>query len=243
MFRFALLCGTLLVPGSLPAAEAPGDRLDLSRWRLTVPEETDRPGNPDEISQPELNGYAAPRFFFVSDTPAGVAFRARCGAPTTKGSSYPRCELREMRADGTTDAAWATDDGGTHTLTMTVAVTRTPAKKPHVVCAQIHDADDDLLMIRLEGEKLFVERNDLGDVSLDRKYVLGTPFELKIEAGRGEVRVWYGGDLKLTWKVRRAGCYFKAGCYTQSNLRRGDAADAFGEVVISRLRLERRPAA
>lgn len=28
------------------------------------------------------------------------------------------------------------------------------------------------------------------------------------------------------------GCYFKAGVYTQSNPDQGDAADAYGEVVI-----------
>ncbi|MFH5804067.1 polysaccharide lyase family 7 protein [Alienimonas sp. DA493] len=216
----------------------PGAVLDLSGWKLTLPVDTSRAGTPDEVPAAELGTFVDPRFFFLSAEPAGVAFRAPCGGRTTKNSRYPRCELRETTADGARPAAWSTDDGGRHTLTATLAVTALPAVKPHAVCAQIHDAEDDLLMIRLEGRKLFVERNDVGDVPLDDDYRLGTPFELKIEAAEGVVRVWYEDDLKLSWPASAAGCYFKVGCYTQSNAAQGDAADAYGEVVVSRLRAE-----
>ncbi len=31
--------------------------------------------------------------------------------------------------------------------------------KPHIVAGQIHDADDDVIVFRLEGKKLFIDHN------------------------------------------------------------------------------------
>ncbi len=136
------------------------------------------------------------------------------------------------------DVAWSTDDIAFHTLTASVAITKTPVVKKHVVCVQIHDADDDVMMLRLEGTKLFVERNEVDRVMLDRKYELGTPIDLTITAGRGRIKLWYNNDEVMDRKVSGKRCYFKAGCYTQSNLGKGDTREAYGEVVISRLRVE-----
>lgn len=94
------------------------------------------------------------------------------------------------------------------------------------------------MMIRLEGTKLFIERNDVGDVMLNRNYKLGTAFDVKVQAGGGNVKVWYDGKLAMTWTVSRPGCYFKAGCYTQSNPSKGDKASSFGEVIIYQLNVE-----
>lgn len=33
------------------------------------------------------------------------------------------------------------------------------------------------------------------------------------------------------------GCYFRAGCYTQSNTKKGDSPDSYGEVVIHELKV------
>ncbi len=96
------------------------------------------------------------------------------------------------------------------------------------------------MMVRLEGQKLFVERNDLEAVMLERKYQLGDVVDLKIEAGQGRVKVWYNGQQTMDWKVAKQGCYFKAGCYTQSNPSKGDAAESYGEVVIYKLAVEHR---
>ena len=235
-FPVVALCLAIGTP--LQGSEPPGERLDLSNWRLTLPIDTDRPGTPDEVSQPELATFVDARYFHVDDSGRGVVFRAHCGGQTTKGSGFPRCELREMTVGGTERADWSTAGNVLHTMTMRVAITVTPPVKQHVVCAQIHDPDDDLMMIRLEGTKLFVERNTLERVMLDRKYRLGTPFDLKVQAGDGRVKVWYDGELRMDWRVARPGCYFKAGCYTQSNPGKGDRDDSFGEVVIYDLRVE-----
>ncbi len=216
---------------------APGKVLELSRWRLTLPVDTLRSGEPDEIEQPALASFEDNLHFFSNDAADGVVFRAECGGIATKGSSFPRCELREMNADGSTQAKWNTTGATVRTMTVRLAITKVPKEKQHVVCAQIHDAEDDLMMVRLEGTKLFVERNEVGDVALNRQYVLGTPFEISISAGQGHVTVSYDGEVKLDWPVDRRGCYFKAGCYTQSNVKKGDRADDYAEVVISKLRI------
>lgn len=222
----------LAMRSSSVAAEFPSQVLDLSGWKLTVPENTSHPGNPDERSGKDLVKYEDSRYFRVASEGQGVLFRAPCGGVATKGSQYPRCELREMKPGGAKKANWGTADGQRHTMITSLAILKTPAVKKHVVCAQIHDAEDDLMMIRLEGKKLFVERNDLADVRLDSNYELGTRFSVKIEAEGGHVKVWYNDQLKMDWVVSQQGCYFKAGCYTQSNLKKGDAATAAGEVVI-----------
>jgi len=243
-----LVAFTLLITVSAPAKppDRPAKVLDLSCWKLTLPVDTDRPGRPDEIAQPQLKSFVDTKYFFANNAGDGVVFRAPCGGATTKGSKYPRCELREMNrptdtaSTAGTKAAWATDDGKTHTMTMKVAITKTPSVKKHVVCAQIHDADDDVMMVRLEGSKLFVERNKTGDIMLDRKYKPGTPFDLKIQVADGHIKVWHNGDLKMNWKLSAKRCYFKAGCYTQSNPDKGDDANALGEVVIYKLNVDHR---
>jgi hypothetical protein len=224
------------------AAEAPGQFLDLSHWKLTLPVGSQGSKDAEEIRQPQLATYQDRTCFFVDPKSKGVVFRAACGGATTKGSKYPRCELRELYGDGKdSSAVWSTSGSGTHILTATLAVTHLPEYKKHVVCLQIHDAKDDLLMVRLEGQKLFVERNKTGDVELDPNYPLGTFFDVKIEAGGGHVRLSYNGAPKMDWEQSRKGCYFKAGCYTQSNTQKGDAPDAYGEVVIRKLSVVHQP--
>lgn len=227
----------LAVQAGATGERPPGSVLDLSRWKLTLPEDTELPGRPDEVLQPDLSVFVRPGLFF-SPRGGGVAFRGPCGGVTTRGSRYPRCELREMQAGVPPRlAAWSTDGARPRVLSGTVAITALPAVKPHVVFAQIHDARDDLLMLRLEGTKLLIEREGLPDVPVSRDYVLGGRIVYRIEAGRGRVRVWIQDVLRLDWSVSREGCYFKAGCYTQSNLERGDSRESFGEVTYYALSL------
>jgi poly(beta-D-mannuronate) lyase len=222
------------------AAEPPGKIIDLTCWKLTLPIETPQPGRPDEIVAPQLGSFVAAGIFQASEDGTGVVFRAPCGGVTTSGSSYPRCELREMQPGAKKEASWNTTDNTIYSMRASLAVTHLPAMKPHVVCTQIHDANDDLLEIRLEGKKLQVERANESTVILDRNYQLGREFDLKIEAGSGHVRIFYNDEEQLDWTVNRRGCYFKAGCYTQSNTKKGDAAEDYGEVVIRKLELANR---
>ena len=217
-------------------SEAPAEVLDLTPWKLTLPiDDPDDEGSPLEIRQPELATFASPPHFEVISGQR-VRFRAHAGGATTSGSGYPRSELREMSADGAEKASWSTSEGA-HTMTITQAITSVPKVKPHVVAGQIHDSGDDIVMIRLEGARLFVEGggDELGD--LDPDYTLGTEFTVQIHAEGGVIDVYYNdlGTPAVTVEANASGCYFKAGAYTQSNTDKGDSAEAFGEVVMSAL--------
>jgi poly(beta-D-mannuronate) lyase len=72
---------------------------------------------------------------------------------------------------------------------------------------------------------------------------LGSPYTLTISVANGVITVYYeglSGSATTHIKAKSAASvnYFKAGCYTQSNVSKGDAASAYGEVWISTLGLE-----
>uniref|UniRef100_A0A4V8GZK9 Alginate lyase AlgAT5 n=1 Tax=Defluviitalea TaxID=1185408 RepID=A0A4V8GZK9_9FIRM len=211
------------------ASLLPSDILDLTNWKLTLPI-----NDAEEITQPELDSYEHSEYFHVNDDGDAVVFKAHCGGDTTEGSSYPRCELREMTNDGQDKASWSTTSG-THTMIIDQKITHLPEVKDHVVVGQIHDSDDDVIMIRLEGNHLFVEGDGEELADLDTDYELGTRFTVKIVASGGKIKVYYNGDLKLTYNKSVSGCYFKAGMYTQSNTSKGDSEDAYGENEIYNL--------
>ena len=235
--RATTLCLIFFAGISQALAEPPANVLDLDRWKLTLPYNTSRAGNPDEVVHPELSNFEDPTSFFVSEAADTVIFRAKCGGLETKNSTYPRSELREMKPGGKDEASWSTDDGHTHELNLELAITQTPAVKQHVVCAQVHDPEDDVLMVRLEKKKLFIERSGTTDVPLDSNYKLGDKFQIRIVAAEGRIKVWYNESLKMDWETDRDDCYFKAGCYTQSNVSKGDLPEAYGEVTVSKLQL------
>jgi Alginate lyase len=209
------------------AADRPGDLIDLGHWYLTLP--TGRPGSPDTVENPDLATFTN-EFFKVNDKRDGVAFTANAGGVTTKNSRYPRSELREM--NGAEKAAWS-NASGTHTLDVCEAITKVPAAKPEVVAAQIHDAKDDVLQIRLEGQKLVVQYDDgASEAVVDPNYVLGTPYTIRITAAGGKVEVLYNGEKKAELPLTGSGWYWKVGAYVQSNTGKGDAAGATGEVIV-----------
>ncbi len=212
-------------------ATLPSQVLNLTNWKLTLPVDTSRPGSPDEIKQPQLATFTDPDYFHVNQTGNGVVFTAPCGGGTTSGSSYPRSELREMTSNGTANASWSTTSG-THTMEITQAITHTPVVKPHVVAGQIHNSSDDVIVFRLEGTHLFIDQNGKTGPTLTGTYTLGDVFTVKFIARNGGVECYYNGRYIYTYPVSTSGCYFKAGCYTQSNTSKGDSPTAYGEVVI-----------
>jgi hypothetical protein len=225
------------------SARVPADVLDLGPWKLTLPIADPRDADtPWEILQPELATFSIDPYFLVAASGDAVIFHAHAGGTTTDNSGYPRSELREMTADGAELASWSTSDG-THTMTIVQAITQLPEVKPHVVAGQVHDAEDDVVMIRLEGEHLFVEGggDELG--TLDDAYTLGTVFTVVVAAHDGMIDVFYEDLATPAVSVPRDvdGCYFKAGAYTQSNEEQGDAPDAYGEVVLRELVVDHSP--
>ena len=221
------------VPVSTPTpGERPAQVLDLRNWNLTLP--TGAQGKPDTISQPRLAGYQSD-YFRVTDAGTGVAFTTPAGGVTTKNSSYPRSELREM--DGAAKASWS-NTSGTHTLAVRQAITALPSSKPEIVSAQIHDGSDDVMQVRLEGSRLLVQYDDgRSEITIDPNYRLGTVFDVQIVAADGRVRVLYNGAAKAELERSGSGWYFKSGSYLQSNPSKGDRASVVGTVVIYGLRV------
>ena len=208
-----------------PLAIKPSQVLDLRSWKLNLPE------NNQQVVQPQLGHFADDAF----DVVQAVQFTAPCGGDAQPGSKYPRSELREMNPDGS-PASWSTTSG-THVLELTQRITHLPVVKPQLVCGQIHSETDYLILIELDSHKLYVRYRDATAGVLDEGYELGTFFDLRIEASGGYVDVFYNGAHKVHQPMTEKGCYFKAGCYVQSNTSTGDLPTAYGQVEISRLEI------
>lgn len=203
----------------------PSGLIDLKNWKLNLPI-----CPYTEIKQPQLATYENSSWFY--DDGPDVVFRANAGGCTTSGSSYARSELREMANGGGSNASW-NPSSGTHTMTVMLSMsTGTLVAKPHVVGAQVHDASDDVCTFRLEGTSLYLTDGDNPHGTLiTSSYVNGTMFEAKFVGSGGSIKAYYNGALVAT-RSAGSGCYFKTGCYIQSNTSKGDASNAYGEVRI-----------
>ena len=223
-------------PEIKPAATYPAEILNLANWKQTLP--IGKSKSPAEIKQPMLTTYAMNSCFNVDSQGDGVVFRAPVNGVTTSGSGYPRSELREMTNGGKALASWSTTSG-TNTMTIDEAITAVPKDKKHVVAGQIHNANDDVIVIRLEYPKLFVDINGQGGPTLDANYTLGKRFTVKFVAENGQIKVYYNGGTSPAYTMNKkiSGCYFKAGAYTQSNCTKEKdcSSDNYGEVVIYNL--------
>lgn len=245
-------------PGPTPggpcnaATTDPGDVLNLTNWKLTLPSCSG--GEPHEIKQPQLKTFESQYFYDMC--PKAVVFRAPANGCTTSNSSNPRSELREMKSSGTQEASW-NSGSGQHKLDIVQAITHLPTRsdgKAAVVAGQIHGTSDDFTVLRCESRNVFVNRNGKnvllcnlwmtdGDETnyrlVTNAYELGRFFRLVIVANSGGVTFFYddykGGGLKAATKLNKTApkCYFKAGCYTQANPSNG--GKGYGEVRIRAL--------
>ncbi|WAP60111.1 polysaccharide lyase family 7 protein [Streptomyces sp. S465] len=210
----------------------PAEVLDLTNWYVGLPiGEAEKPTN---VKQPELATYANDPWFTATPDCDAVRFRAAVNGVTTSGSSYPRSELREMTDSGRTQASWSSTSGE-HTMVIDQAITALPEDKPHVVAGQIHDADDDVSVFRLEGSKLYITDGDDSHHKLvTDDYELGTRFQAKFVVSDKKIRAYYNGVLQTTLSKSFSGGYFKAGAYTQANCDNSAPCDDgnYGEVTI-----------
>jgi hypothetical protein len=218
----------------------PSQLLDLGAWKLQLPL-----GSPTvEVKLPTLASYVKSPYFRANSTCTGVRFRAHTSGTTTSGSEYPRSELREMTADGAEKAAWSTTSG-THRMYLDQAVTSLPRGKRHLAVGQVHNGDNDIIMIRVEGNVLKVKPNGSSAFILDSSYTLGKRFQIEFVARGGAIEVYYNRSSSpvFTHKRSTSTAYFKAGAYTQSNCEteaeHGETCgtDNYGEVVIHDLRM------
>lgn len=219
----------------------PADVLNLTNWKLNLPIDAGgtQTGTSVEIKQGKLDTFLIEPYFHNNNNNTGVIFMANCGGATTSGSGYPRSELREMINNGTANASWSSSSG-VHTMEIEQAVTHLPDVKKHIVVGQIHDANDDVIVFRLEGTKLFMDHNGNDGAVLDNNYVLGTRFKVKMVVKNDTVYSYYNDVLKESYPIIFSGAYFKAGAYVQSSCKgtkkvTGELCEAYGEVVIYKL--------
>ena len=128
----------------------PSSIVNLANWKVTLP--TGKKGSPTEVTQPRLNTFSDSNFYVDG---ANVIFTASTGGVTTSGSSYPRSELREMKAGGKKPASWS-NKRMTRTMDVTEAFLELPSGKPEVVGAQIHGGADDITKLILRGSTLSI---------------------------------------------------------------------------------------
>lgn len=213
----------------------PASIITLTNWKLQLPTASPGSSTPSEVRQPELGWYSS-SYFHARGTD-GVAFQVMAGGVRTEGANYARTELREMTDGGSQPASWSTSSGR-HVMTIRQAVTVLPPVHPAMVVGQVHGTSHYLVLIRLDGQRLYVKANDQNQGDLDTNYLLGTPFTVRIEASQSHILVWYNGQLKVDLTVTEDTCYFKAGAYLQTNPERGERSEAVGEVVVSDLKVE-----
>lgn len=209
----------------------PGEILDLTNWYVTLP--TGKEGHPVTVKNPEILKYSDANFK-VNETGDGVVFTGPCDGVTTVNSHYPRSELRETK--GKDLAAWSISKGS-HNMTFTGCVTNLPVYKPEVVIGQIHDAEDDVLMIKCSGSTIVVMFMGKTVKVADEDYKLGDKYTIKIFAEKGTISVYYNDMTKpvYTTKAKSSNTdnYFKVGCYTQSNPTKGKSKPGeYGQTVV-----------
>jgi hypothetical protein len=203
-------------------------------------------GNSDIVEIPEsvvVAGWnTSPQFCAVVDaygTP-GVQMMVNVAAPTTDGSSYPRTEWREMSTDGVTLMGFDPSTN-THWMRGRTKVTNLMVTKPTIVWAQCHNASSDIialvtqlnsgtglveLLIRING-------TSTGTLKMSTHVVDGDQWDWMIEFTSSGYWAVYYHDLSTPYYdsvahaianpsnpityTGSADCYFKAGCYSNSN--------------------------
>jgi hypothetical protein len=214
----------------------PGERFDLRHWKLTLPD-----AEASEVQPAELARYSSDYFFSTED--GAMVFRAPVSGGSTKNSSYPRSELREMINPDDDNQNWTAD--GTHVLSATCQVVNMP-DQGKIIVGQIHGFQArPLVKLQWQEGKInaLVKRYVDGD-NEDIKYTFrSTPgdeafrYQIRLRDGVLEITV---NDESITHNVystdsrwRDVGLYFKAGAYVQDN--EGNGTAEVGEVHFTDL--------
>ena len=129
--RFLLL--VFLVPGGLCA-----QKIDLSHWKITIPE-----GNPSEVEPPEILNFEdieiLKPFFYRDSLDSALVFYAY-PAQTTRNTKYSRSELREQMEPGSNSVNWTFAQGGVlrGTLSVPESTQNEVGDYHRVIIMQIH---------------------------------------------------------------------------------------------------------
>jgi poly(beta-D-mannuronate) lyase len=204
--------------------------IDITDWKLTLP--TGSKDKPTELQGMVLASYSDNHFYADSQ---GLHMIAPCDGVHTSGSKYPRCEFRELTEKGGL-ASWSTSKGS-HAARWRVCVTHLPVSKPEVVVGQIHDDKDDVFEILHRANTVSVMHDGKSFGTLITNYRQGDEYEIEVLAEHGHINIYLNDALKCAFPKEAKNCYFKIGCYTQSNPSRGAKPGEYGEVILKALSL------
>lgn len=232
----------------------------LVQWKVTLP--VDKDGNdssnatnvesriktPWEIKDDKLIDFHYPPYFEVRD--GEVVFRGHCAGATTKGSKYPRCELRQRVGGG--DNYWSVQEQ--QYLLTELRVTHLPVVKPSVCMVQIHGPKDEPLRVQFDKNKgMNIVWNEDNILYFKDKvpYELGQKLRIIVTVDKGNItcvvkNIDTNNEFSYTWKSEDQTGYFKVGCYTQSSIFlsefksgwKNEPSDAYGEVRVTKITLK-----
>ena len=211
------------------------EALDLSRWKLTVP--VDSQGGFDGIAIDfyDLAGFRYKPYFYTG-TDGGMVFSAPVEGATTPGSNKARTELREVSDD--IETSWSLNPGGMMTATLSInrVPTRPDGTQARVVIGQVHGVVKELVRLYYDNGTVYFVNDMAGPDRAAHSYALldsngaapdidlGETFSYLVQA-RGNtvtVRVYADG---MTYQATRTissawshdTFYFKAGIYLGVN--------------------------
>ena len=210
---------------ALEPSKPPGNNFDLTHWKLTLPDVDASEIQPVQL----IHGYTNTAFFYTGPDGA-MTFCCPANGGTTKNSSHPRSELREMLNPSDDKINWT--GYGTHILNARCVVSQLSSTKK-VVIGQIHgyapNADP---LIKLEFNDGHVEALVKADGKKDTKLSfmnvgLNNPVTYQIKVVNGLLSVEVNGSHQSInifqtnpgWKSNTF--YFKAGNYCQDSAKSG----------------------
>ena len=238
-------------------SKAPGTNFDLSLWKITLP--VDQNGGTSGVAaevKSISSSFQEPPFFYTGKDGAMV-FSAPTDGATTKGSHYPRSELRELTKSGG-NAAWTVAEGGT--LSATLAVNQLPVAtngKSRVVIGQIHGPDDELCRLYYDNGVIFFVDDKAGPDLKETQFVLKSSsgattkiplnskfsYTIKATSEKLTLTVEHNGTIYTAsepissfWPGKAL--YFKAGVYVQvakAGSGAGNTGTGFGTVSFYKL--------
>lgn len=222
----ALLSATVLAPVLPPVLAAePAAAIDLSHWKLTLPD-----ARATEIKPAQLMAGFANDWFQIE--PAGsLLFTAVSDGGSTANSHFPRSELREMINPANKADNWACQ--GVHSMALREQVVQLPPSVGTVVF-QIHGINLDgsnaapLLKVMWRDGKLQlqIKQHAAGgkdtQVDVDGDFPLGSIYDAGVKVEQCRLSVSINGKTYTdeflardpAWNALRF--YFKAGNYLQN---------------------------
>ncbi|PRC94819.1 Alginate lyase [Solimicrobium silvestre] len=195
-------------------AKAPGENFDLSGYKLQLPVANGH--SVVEVAPAMLRDYES-NYFYTDKSSGAMVFSCPSNGATTRGSHYPRTELRSLSEWNFTDS---------HSLTATLAVTQQPDNRDLIV-GQIHGdgKGSEALKLRwhngdiVAGVKTSLNTTEIRS-TIAKGIALGEQFTYSIVQQDHAVTVTVNGASQsftydASWDNETV--YFKAGNYLQDN--------------------------